>query len=280
MKNVEMKVAKFNFAGAELAVIIGHPKHELLFVASQVANAAGIKSQAAIPNAAKRHGGLKIKDLVGFVLRDRGCLVDNMGRALRPEAYLLPEDTTYLMLLRGHAPQSEPFRKWVTEEVLPSIRKTGSYDLAKSNTPEAKQVSEDFSAMRAALDGLTAEVKSLKTLIEELKAQGPSAPVVDSVYNGQRAEPVHMVFDKAEFKRQCEVAGLSQGIAIKLIPRAVVAAEAELITLWDKIDGRALNKTVSQQGRHWKMFPENFLKQNLTTTFYRSLALRTLEQAL
>ena len=33
------------------------------------------------------------------------------------------------MLLRGHAPQSEPFRKWVTEVVLPSIRKTGKFDV-------------------------------------------------------------------------------------------------------------------------------------------------------
>ena len=38
--------------------------------------------------------------------------------------YLFPEGTVYQTLLRGHAPASKPFRKWVTEEVLPSIRKT------------------------------------------------------------------------------------------------------------------------------------------------------------
>jgi len=34
---------------------------------------------------------------------------------------LFTESQTYQMLLRGHAPASEPFRKWVTEVVLPSI---------------------------------------------------------------------------------------------------------------------------------------------------------------
>lgn len=62
------------------------------------------------------------------------------------------------MLLRGHAPQSEPFRKWVTEEVLPSIRKTGSYNVNESETPEAVQFSGEFSQLHAALAELTGDV--------------------------------------------------------------------------------------------------------------------------
>lgn len=58
--------------------------------------------------------------------------------SLQPSTWMIDESTAYRLLLQGHAPQSEPFRKWVTEEVLPSIRKTGSYDLAKSETLEAK----------------------------------------------------------------------------------------------------------------------------------------------
>lgn len=54
--------------------------------------------------------------------------------SLHPSTWMIDESTAYRLLLQGHAPQSEPFRKWVTEEVLPSIRKTGSYDLAKSET--------------------------------------------------------------------------------------------------------------------------------------------------
>lgn len=52
---------------------------------------------------------------------------------MRDTTWLIDEPNTYKVLLRGHSPQSEPFRKWVTEEVLPTIRKTGKYDIAKSN---------------------------------------------------------------------------------------------------------------------------------------------------
>ena len=48
---------------------------------------------------------------------------------------LMPEHHVYQMLLWGKAPQSEPFRKWVTEEVLPTIRKTGSYNAEESTNP-------------------------------------------------------------------------------------------------------------------------------------------------
>jgi prophage antirepressor-like protein len=46
------------------------------------------------------------------------------------------------MLLRGHATASEPFRKWVTEEVLPTIRKTGNYDAEQSTNPAVLRTSD------------------------------------------------------------------------------------------------------------------------------------------
>ncbi|MDR7645953.1 BRO family protein, partial [Klebsiella pneumoniae] len=54
------------------------------------------------------------------------------GRLMRDTTWLIDEPNTYKVLLRGHAPQSEPFRKWVTEEVLRIDGRTGQYDIAKS----------------------------------------------------------------------------------------------------------------------------------------------------
>lgn len=49
----------------------------------------------------------------------------NLGR--QGEAILINESGLYSVILRSDKPQSKPFRKWVTGEVLPCIRKTGSY---------------------------------------------------------------------------------------------------------------------------------------------------------
>lgn len=40
---------------------------------------------------------------------------------------IINESGLYNVLLRSDKPQAKPFRKWVTSEVLPTIRKTGGY---------------------------------------------------------------------------------------------------------------------------------------------------------
>lgn len=73
---------------------------------------------------------------------------------VQANSWLAAESWVYKMLLAGRAPASEPFRKWVTEEVLPSIRKTGSYDIGASKTSEAQQLSMDYGDLRALIENM------------------------------------------------------------------------------------------------------------------------------
>lgn len=41
---------------------------------------------------------------------------------------LISESGLYTLAIRSNKPQAKPFRKWVTSDVLPSIRKTGKYE--------------------------------------------------------------------------------------------------------------------------------------------------------
>lgn len=53
------------------------------------------------------------------------------------KATFINESALYEVILRSDAPKARPFRKWVTKEVLPSIRKTGGYVIATpDDTPE------------------------------------------------------------------------------------------------------------------------------------------------
>lgn len=53
-------------------------------------------------------------------------LTDSLGR--EQETTIVNESGLYNVLLRSDKPEAKPLRKWVTSEVLPSIRKTGSYN--------------------------------------------------------------------------------------------------------------------------------------------------------
>lgn len=58
---------------------------------------------------------------------------DEKGRYLVPtpggvqETWVINESGLYNVILRSDKPEAKPFRKWVTSEVLPSIRKHGAY---------------------------------------------------------------------------------------------------------------------------------------------------------
>ena len=59
-------------------------------------------------------------------------LTDSMGR--QQETTVINESGLYNVILRSDKPEAKPFRKWVTAEVLPTIRKHGTY-----MTPETLQ---------------------------------------------------------------------------------------------------------------------------------------------
>lgn len=145
--------------GIELDVLVGHPEHDLLFVATQVATAAGLKDGKGSARAFIRTGqangsasGIQVRDLLTKVEVDSPLTPDECMAALRyprwRDTWLMPESTVFAMLLRGDAPQSEPFRKWVTEEVLPTIRKTGSYNAEDSSNPIAMGLMDELKALR------------------------------------------------------------------------------------------------------------------------------------
>lgn len=50
---------------------------------------------------------------------------DRLGRS--QDTYIINESGLYNVILRSDKPEAKPFRKWVTSEVLPSIRKHGAY---------------------------------------------------------------------------------------------------------------------------------------------------------
>lgn len=89
------------------------------FVGKDVAEALGYADTAA---ALKKHVDDEDKKL--FKADDLPTLkTSNYG------AYLINESGLYSLMLKSKLPGAKKFKRWVTSEVLPSIRKTGAYSM-------------------------------------------------------------------------------------------------------------------------------------------------------
>ena len=94
-----------------------------LFCGKDVATALGYKDTI---NALKSHCRLD-----GVV----NChLTDNLGR--RQQAKFIDEGNVYRLITHSKLPSAEKFERWVFDEVLPSIRKKGSYELPTDHVKE------------------------------------------------------------------------------------------------------------------------------------------------
>lgn len=68
-------------------------------------------------------------------------VIDAIGR--RQETYIISESGLYELIFKSRKPEAKEFKRWVTHEVLPCIRKTGGYITEKAaadfiNDPLAK----------------------------------------------------------------------------------------------------------------------------------------------
>ena len=52
------------------------------------------------------------------------------------KANFVTESGFYDVILQSSSPKVKPFRKWITNEVIPSIRKTGGYSVQQNNLPQ------------------------------------------------------------------------------------------------------------------------------------------------
>jgi prophage antirepressor-like protein len=63
-----------------------------------------------------------------------------------PERNIISEPGLYSLIIRSNKPEAKKFKRWITHEVLPSIRKTGQYDVG--NASELDLIIKSAQAMK------------------------------------------------------------------------------------------------------------------------------------
>ena len=86
-----------------------------------------------------------------------------------PNVCVISESGLYRILAKSSLPKCEPFESWVFDEVLPSIRQTGSYSV--SNKTNAKALPHDYlSALKALVESEEQRLETQKALSAEQDA--------------------------------------------------------------------------------------------------------------
>ena len=131
------------------------------------------------------------------------------------------ESGLYNLIFQSRKPEAKKFRKWVTGEVLPSIRKTGRYEVAGQNGLVGQNGSAGNAVVvkprRSRSELVNADLLNLLWLIGESLRQGEirevalelgvSRQTVSKVLNGYARNPrvLMALYNRAKANRACGV---------------------------------------------------------------------------
>lgn len=87
-------------------------------------------------------------------------LTDSLGRL--QETTVISESGLYNVILRSDKPEAKPFRKWVTAEVLPAIRRSGGYIAGQNDLSPAELMAKALKVAEHTLAERDARISSLQ----------------------------------------------------------------------------------------------------------------------
>lgn len=134
------------------------------FVAKDVCDALGIRT-----------------DTVRTILDDdevRETNPNSIGVAGGRNPLIVSEAGLYSLVLKSRKPEAKRFRRWVTHDVLPSIRKSGGYMVARPDESDAEVLSRALLIAQQTIERRDARIADQQAVIGELS---PKAAFFDAV---------------------------------------------------------------------------------------------------
>jgi len=121
------------------------------FIAEDVCKILGIKNQAQ---------ALRALD------EDEKAIISIVDDGVPHKLSIISEPGLYSLILRSRKPEAKPFRRWVTHDVLPTIRATGSYGALENHH---KKLLEEIDRAQNQLRALKEHTIELKEALPSLK---------------------------------------------------------------------------------------------------------------
>lgn len=121
-------------------------------------------------------------DALGRLDDDEKALVSIEGISRgNDKANIISEPGLYALVLSSRKPEAKAFKRWITHEVIPAIRKTGSYSTSTSAFEVNRlSLAEQNEALAAAL-GMTVAVRSRQSALDRPLTPEGAARILSGV---------------------------------------------------------------------------------------------------
>lgn len=94
-------------------------------------------------------------------------IIDSSGQ--QRKTWTINEFGLYSLVLKSRKPEAKEFKRWITHEVLPAIRKAGRYttEEERAREDELQKIASEIQALTSEKDDLQKRLNEKKKLIEK-----------------------------------------------------------------------------------------------------------------
>lgn len=126
----------------------------------------------------------------------RKGVIDSMGRV--QETIVINMSGVYSLIFGSKLESAKRFKKWVTSEVLPSIRKTGSYNMPTTPQGQIQLLAQGYVEMQKQIDTVSDTVEAVRNEFTDFKQDCPLFPVdMDRISRTARKKGVEVMGGKS-----------------------------------------------------------------------------------
>jgi len=151
----------------------------------------------------------------------------------RQQVLTVNEAGLYSLILRSRKPEAKAFKRWITHDVLPAIRRTGGY-VPEAQTAALTQAIEVLSSVVSAQTALAQRVEQLGAQVEQLMAGKPAVEKSPE----PPAQPAQKALGLPHGAEKRTVAGLCRQLASKVREASHLAFPNVWNLAYDRYDAR------------------------------------------
>lgn len=121
----------------------------------------------------------------------------------RREVTIVNESGLYSLILKSKLPSAKKFKRWVTSEVLPSIRKTGSYSNVPQTFAQALRLAADLEEEKLMLEQKVAEYEPKITYLDTILSSTDTVTISQIAADyGMSAIAFNRILNELEVQRK------------------------------------------------------------------------------
>jgi len=190
----------FTFEGHALRVVI--QDDQPWWIASEIGMVLGLKG----------HGGQVVQLLEED---EKGVRTVDTHQGTQ-QVMTVSESGLYALIFKSRKPEAKRFRKWVTSEVLPAIRKTGHYEATAE--PSAASLQTQIAELRSMLEDRAVKIGPSKETLSALTAAEMALVAARDLIEEAMA-PLHRTLIRLGAKSLAHPTRLPKGLACSETPQ-------------------------------------------------------------